>query len=230
MGYVKTKPFSSYLVCNMTAANMAMDDALLTENDTQKRQQILDGARQAFLAHGFDGSSMNDIVRAAGVSKATVYAYFPSKEKLFEALVFEDKRQAVERTFSRFIGDKRPAVEVLLDVGRNISGLVCSRGSMSYSRTVMAAAAKFPEIGRAFYEAGPKYGVAILADFLRKRVAAGELEIDDVDLAATQFQDLCHTGITKPLMYGCDVDLSPERLEYVAQAAVRVFMAAYGRS
>jgi AcrR family transcriptional regulator len=55
----------------------------VNETDSAKRQQILDGARRCFLAQGFDGSSMNDIVLAAGVSKGTVYAYFPSKEKRF---------------------------------------------------------------------------------------------------------------------------------------------------
>ena len=70
----------------------------VSETDTAKRQQILDGARRCFLAQGFDGASMNDIVVAAGVSKGTVYAYFPSKEKLFAAMVFEDKRRHAERT------------------------------------------------------------------------------------------------------------------------------------
>ena len=80
---------------------MTITDSILqvetTEQDSQKRQQILDGARKVFLEHGFDGASMNDIVKAAGVSKGTIYAYFPSKEKLFEKLVSMDKRQQVER-------------------------------------------------------------------------------------------------------------------------------------
>ncbi len=49
-----------------------------------KIRQILDGARAVFLAVGFDGASMNEIARAAGVSKGTLYVYFPSKVGLFE--------------------------------------------------------------------------------------------------------------------------------------------------
>src|SRR5690242_8306273 len=169
--------------------------------DNEKRQQILDGARKAFLEHGFDGASMNDIVKAAGVSKGTLYAYFPSKEKLFGDLVFADKRSQVERTFARFIGDKRAVPEVLIDIARTLAGMLCTKPSLNYSRTVMGAASKFPEIGRAFYEAGPKYGATMLADYFRSRVEAGELKIDDIDLAAMQFQDLCNSGITKPLMF-----------------------------
>ena len=42
---------------------------------------------QVFLSAGFDGASMNDIARAAGVSKGTLYAYFNSKDELFEAII-----------------------------------------------------------------------------------------------------------------------------------------------
>src|SRR3974377_767572 len=67
--------------------------------DTAKRRQILEGARRVFLQDGFDGASIGDIVRAAGVSKGTLYAYFPSKERLFEALVFENYRKQAEALY-----------------------------------------------------------------------------------------------------------------------------------
>ena len=59
--------------------------------------QIMDGARTVFLRDGFDGASMNDIARVAGVSKGTLYVYFDSKEQLFEALIREDRKQQAER-------------------------------------------------------------------------------------------------------------------------------------
>src|SRR5262245_57788790 len=58
-------------------------ETAIAADDSAKRRQILDGARRVFLEHGFDGASVNDIVRATGVSKGTIYAYFPSKERLF---------------------------------------------------------------------------------------------------------------------------------------------------
>ena len=66
------------------------------------------GARQVFLSAGFDGASMNDIARAAGVSKGTLYAYFNSKDELFEAIIRGEFAQAAERlcTFRRE-GDAR---------------------------------------------------------------------------------------------------------------------------
>lgn len=61
----------------------------------RKFDQALDGAREIFMSHGFDGASIDDIARAAGVSKATLYSYFPDKRLLFmEVAKSECIRQA----------------------------------------------------------------------------------------------------------------------------------------
>ena len=65
--------------------------------DNAKRRQILDGARKVFLVEGFEGASMNDIARVAGVSKGTLYVYFESKERLFSVIVDEERQSHVDR-------------------------------------------------------------------------------------------------------------------------------------
>ena len=70
-----------------------------TAEDNAKRRQIVEGARTIFLQHGFDAASMNDIARAAGVSKGTLYVYFDNKEQLFEAIVHEECQVHAEDTF-----------------------------------------------------------------------------------------------------------------------------------
>ena len=60
------------------------------DEDSSKRRQILDGARKVFMDLGFDGASMNEIARSAGVSKGTLYVYFADKSRLFEAIVEEE--------------------------------------------------------------------------------------------------------------------------------------------
>jgi len=53
----------------------------------KKAEAILAGGMQEFLAHGYAGTSMDRVARAAGVSKATVYSHFQDKEGLFTALI-----------------------------------------------------------------------------------------------------------------------------------------------
>src|SRR6185437_10168043 len=60
------------------------------EEDSSKRRQVLDGARKVFMDLGFDGASMGEIARSAGVSKGTLYVYFADKCALFEAIVEEE--------------------------------------------------------------------------------------------------------------------------------------------
>ena len=69
------------------------------DEDSAKRRQIVEGARAIFLSQGFDAASMNDIARAAGVSKGTLYVYFKHKEQLFEAIIEQECELQAEGIF-----------------------------------------------------------------------------------------------------------------------------------
>src|SRR5437762_1301306 len=73
--------------------------------ESEKRRQIIDGARDVFLAQGFDAASMSDIARKAGVSKGTLYVYFDSKEALFQAIAHEQCHAQAEQIFALDHGD-----------------------------------------------------------------------------------------------------------------------------
>jgi AcrR family transcriptional regulator len=73
---------------------------LAEHEHSAKRRQIMDGAREVFLAQGFDAASMGEIARKARVSKGTLYVYFDSKEQLFEAIAHEACAAQAEAVFS----------------------------------------------------------------------------------------------------------------------------------
>jgi len=147
-----------------------------------KRRQIVEGARQVFLSAGFDGASMNDVARTAGVSKGTLYAYFDSKDELFEAIIRGEFAQSAERlcTFRRE-GDAR---EMLNDFGVRLISRMAEPGTRALARVVLAATEKFPHVGRAFYEAGPLYGATRLAAELEDMEKSGVLKVPDPERAA----------------------------------------------
>ena len=69
----------------------------------RKFDQVLEGARTVFMRDGFERASVDDIAREAGVSKATLYAYFPDKRLLFmEIASAECRRQADEDQLSQW--------------------------------------------------------------------------------------------------------------------------------
>lgn len=191
-----------------------------------KRRQIMDGARTAFLSAGFDGASMNDIARAAGVSKGTLYAYFSSKDELFEAIIRAEKAQAAERLcVFRREGDAR---EMLTDFGIRLMRRMCEPGNLALVRVVIAAVEKFPSIGRAYYEAGPLFGAARLAEELAALEKAGVLKVPDPERAAWHFLDLCQSYVFKRLLFGVVESVTPEEIEDSVKAGVEAFLRAYG--
>jgi AcrR family transcriptional regulator len=195
--------------------------------DTAKRQQIMEGARRVFLDDGFDGASIGDIVRAAGVSKGTLYAYFPSKEKLFEALVIEDKRKQAEVLFV-LDEDDGDVARVLRRLGASFIDMLVQPEALAFARIVIGASAKFPEIGKAFYDAGPCVGTARLGSYLGRLSAKGVLSVDDPEHAARQFLDLCKTGLHLRMMLGDPKMASSAEVDRNLDSAIKVFLAAYG--
>jgi AcrR family transcriptional regulator len=196
--------------------------------DTAKRQQLMDGARRVFLEHGFDGASVGDIVRAAGISKGTLYAYFPSKEKLFETLVFEDKRKQAEAACLLYDSDDDPR-RMLTTLGTTLIEMLVQPENVAMVRIVIGASAKFPEIGQAFYEAGAGYGIARLAEYLARMTKEGVLNTPDPERAARHFLDLCKSGMYVCQLFGRTTDLpTREEIDRNVEAAVEVFFKAYG--
>ena len=172
----------------------ALEQEVSGRNDGgAKRRQIMEGARQVFLNSGFDGASMNDVARAAGVSKGTLYAYFNSKEELFEAIIRAEKSQSAERMCA-FLPDHSDPRVMLTDFGVRLLTRMAEPSTLALSRVVIAAAEKFPNIGRTFFEAGPLYGNQRLAQRLRELEQAGLVSVPDPERAAWHFLDLCFSG------------------------------------
>src|SRR5438034_5802813 len=137
--------------------------------ESDKRRQIIDGARAVFLAQGFDGASMGEIARRAGVSKGTLYVYFDSKEALFEAIFEEESRLQAEQVFALDSSD-HDVEAVLTRLGCAYVRFLCRPGGLSPLRTVISISERMPAIGKRFYEAGPATGVARLCRYLEDQV------------------------------------------------------------
>lgn len=194
--------------------------------DSAKRQQIIEGARGIFLTQGFDAASMNDIARAAGVSKGTLYVYFKDKEKLFEAIVMEECTVHAEGVFT-LDHDDRDVEGVLTRLGMSFVPFLCRKGKSAVLRTVIAIADRMPEVGRIFYETGPAHGIQLVADYLRVQTKAGVIKVDDPEIAAAQFLDSCQSTLFKPVLFNFGPPPDNKRVEHVVRRAVKTFMAAY---
>jgi AcrR family transcriptional regulator len=210
----------------MATAEAALDARDRTSGETDKRRQILDGARAVFMASGFDGASMGEIAKAAGVSKGTLYVYFDSKEALFEDLALSEKRGLAEVLF-RLDADDPDVRGVLTRLGRSYLAEMIRPEHVTVIRMVIGACEKFPRLGQAFFEAGPVQGTTRLAAYLDAQVAASRLRPADTNLAARQFLQICQAGLLTRLLFNAGDGVSQAEIEHNVSEAVRVFLAGY---
>jgi AcrR family transcriptional regulator len=198
---------------------------IVSDEDSSKRRQILDGARKVFMDLGFDGASMGEIARAATVSKGTLYVYFADKCALFEAILEEEALQHGQVVFN--FDPARDAETTLKEFGQAYVHLLCRPGGGSAIRTVMAIAERMPDVGRRYYARVLDKTINRLADYLRAHVAPGDLAIDDCDLAAAQFMEVCKASLFLPFVFQAAPAPSEERIAAVVDSATRMFLAAY---
>jgi TetR/AcrR family transcriptional repressor of mexJK operon len=192
---------------------------------------IREAAARLFLAKGYQDTSMDEIAAAARISKQTIYTHFASKEQLFADLVLgnaervEEFAEAIVRTFRE--------AEGLEDGLRGLAHLyvefVIRPDVLQLRRLVLGEAGRFPELARSYYERVPDRVYAALASLLAELAAEGRLRLDDPGLAAQHFAWLVlgiplDRGMFLPAeSAGRDLDLLR-----LADAAVRVFLSAYG--
>ncbi|MCU0854269.1 MAG: TetR/AcrR family transcriptional regulator, partial [Rhodobacteraceae bacterium] len=140
----------------------------------RKVAQVLEGARAVFMRDGFEGASVDEIAREAGVSKATLYSYFPDKRLLFmEVAKLECARQAETACDrGRLVG---PPAEVLFETASRMTRFFISDFGRQVFRMCVAESDRFPELGREFYNSGPMLVRKMLVDYLNDSVARGDL-------------------------------------------------------
>lgn len=197
------------------------------EKKGRKYDQVLKGARDVFVADGFEGASVDQIARAANVSKATLYSYFPDKRKLFAEVVRQECLQQSACAMTNIDTDT-PVDQALRTFADHIVSFVASKFGQQIFRICVSEVDRFPEFGQDFYESGPKLVQQTLKSFFQQAVKKNELRIDDFDLAAFQFAELCKAEIFPKMTCGLQQDFSQAEKDRVAAGAVETFMARYG--
>ena len=188
---------------------------------------MLEGARAVFLRDGFDGASVDDIAREAGVSKATLYAYFPDKQLLFKEICAQECLRQTQEVEAEI--DPSMTVEAMLTLaGERIAGFILSDFGQNACRLIIGEGARFPELARDFYRNGPGLVHDRLVHHLHHLAQNGALQIDDLDLAAEQFIQLCKAALMEKLVFRMDHQVNADGVRRSVQGAVEMFMARYG--
>ena len=179
------------------------------------------------MDRGFDGASMSEIARIAGVSKGTLYVYFADKHHLFEAIVEQENLNYALSNFN-FAPEREPE-DMLFEFGCAYIERLCRPQGGSAIRTVMAIAERMPELGRRYYERVIARTLAELTGYLKARIAAGDLLIEDAELAASQFMLSCQALLFLPFIFQAAPPPPRDKIEQTVRSATHMFLAAYRR-
>ncbi|MCA0872625.1 TetR/AcrR family transcriptional regulator [Seohaeicola saemankumensis] len=204
-----------------------MNDTTAIVRTGRKFDQVLEGARQVFMADGFEGASVDDIARAAGVSKATLYSYFPDKRLLFMEVASTECTRMADHAMDQ-IDQSQPVRAVLTEIGHHVVPFLLSPFAQQVFRICLAERDRFPDLGRAFYAAGPEQGKQRIKDYLDCAIARGELVVEDIDMAAEQFSELCKVKLWTRAVFGIQTEFTQAEIDEVVTSAVDMFLARYG--
>ena len=105
---------------------------------------ILASVHRAFMEKGFDGASMQDLAREAGMSVGNFYRYFPSKAAIVEAIITHDL-QDLERDFSEIIGSSNPMQRLRDTIRKHVEDGLCNGDGRLWAE-ITAVALRKPEI------------------------------------------------------------------------------------
>ena len=196
------------------------------DSESPKRQLVLDAATALFMALGYGAVSMDAIARAAGVSKATLYAYFSSKDQLFATIIGEACRQNVGMANFLPGGDTDVRVALTTFAGQMLRFLLEEK-ALAIHRVVISESVRFPELGRAFYDNGPGVFRRVFGEWLATETMAGRLAVPDPAIAADQFIGLLRGGLYLRATLGLAPPPTEAEIDACVAASVATFLKAY---
>ena len=190
--------------------------------DPSKDEAILEAASQLFAERGY-GVSIDEIAAAASVSKQTIYARYASKHDLLAAVV----HKTAENLVSALSIGAAPPEEALMTFGERFAEVVFNPAKIAMQRLIIAEAAQFPELARAYYESGPQYVREKLAAYIERASAAGKLNAGDAATAASQFIGLIIGGDHMTALMGVEIANKGKSNRRRIRAAVDAFLRLY---
>ena len=196
------------------------------DKPSAKREAILRAAVDLFLEVGYGATSINTLIARVGGSKATVYAHFDNKEKLFEAVAGEvlSEVSAAINDIDLVGFDLREGLQY---VGEHLLHLVTSRRHIGLARLVIAEAQRFPEVGRIYYDHGPALAYKGLEAFLADHSGNDTFNVRDEKEAADWFASmLIHRSFLERLCIGAQPP-SSRQIEAKVDTVVTAFLDMY---
>lgn len=192
-----------------------------------RRQAIVDVAKEAFSQQGFENTSMSEIASRVGGSKATLYNYFSSKAEIFAAVMESSATEQIAGAF-KLLEEENDIRSTLLNFGLYYLSSILAPDIMAIRKMAINEADR-SDIGRHFYENGPKRGWLLVSNYLQQQIEQQQLINCDACICAMHLKGLLEAEVVEPYALGVIQQIDKEYIKAVVERAVAVFLSAYQR-
>jgi TetR/AcrR family transcriptional regulator len=173
---------NNHSVINMPHAILAPDTTPRRSRRKDARPgELLTAALSLFVEKGFAATTVEAVAARAGVSKGTLFLYFPSKVELFQAVVRENivgRLSEWAQTIERHEGPQAPLMRELMHQWWQRIGMTETSG---ITKLVMSEASQFPDIAEFYQTEVIEPGQALMRQILRRGMASGEFRALDIE-------------------------------------------------
>lgn len=194
--------------------------------DARKDAAILAAAERLFLERGFAKTTIEQVARAAAVSRVTLYARYPDKEALFVAAC-HNKIGLMDAEMILDPDDDRPIRERLCRFGATLMSFIFSPELLAFDATIVSEARRAPDLGARFFAAGPGRKRDQLAAIVARAAERGEIGVDDPVRAAEDLLSLWNGFLHVKMKFGVLPALDRAEIEGRAAHGVDLFLKAY---
>jgi AcrR family transcriptional regulator len=205
----------------LAGVTVPQDSQRAPDRGVARRHAFLEAAREVFLEQGYEAASVNDVVRRAGGSLATLYAQFGNKEGLFLA-VTEDQHERFTKAMTPECVDHLPLEEGLQAIGEGFVGALLERDNLAYFRIVVGEGRKFPEHLQRYISGGADRVRKVIASFLEKH----RVDVEDEQMAASYLLELWRARHHYRALADDAYRVSDEELKAHVAAVIRFFLRA----
>jgi AcrR family transcriptional regulator len=186
-----------------------------------RRNEIVRKAASLFLDKGYERVTVDDIIALVGGSKATLYSQFGGKGGLFEIVI---KQCCTDVDVAIDFDSTGGTAEQLTQIGHAFLKMVLSPRILELHRLMVSIGKRFPSITLLFYKSGPKSAYEIIAAWIEKQQAAGNLGGGDPHELAVLFHDMLIGYHQGALLFSLPKSQVSKSIDDTVRAAVSVFL------
>jgi len=144
-------------------------------------QELLDAALQLFVERGFAAARMEEVAALAGVSKGTLYLYYPSKEELLKAVIRHRLSNEIEAGALEVAQHTGTHAELLRDLLAHWWLRVLDSPTSGVFKLIITEVRSFPDIAGYYFREVVEPGSELIGGVLQRGIAAGEFRPVNVE-------------------------------------------------